>query len=80
MIEYHELGSCDTYWRSHGCNLEEGHDGDHMCCPHLGEPDRCQTINCDDDECPDVDYCHNETPRPGDRLYRLDGSTIGIYA
>ena len=23
---------CDTFWGSHGCQLERGHDGHHNCC------------------------------------------------
>ena len=24
--------ACDTFWGSHGCELEEDHDGAHWCC------------------------------------------------
>jgi hypothetical protein len=23
---------CRTYWGSHGCGLEKGHEGHHFCC------------------------------------------------
>ncbi len=23
---------CRVYWGSHGCKLERGHDGPHLCC------------------------------------------------
>jgi hypothetical protein len=71
-----EMSGCDTYWRTHGCDLPRGHDGPHMCCPHLGEPGRCQNIDCDDNDCVDAHLCHNETPNLGDRLCNLAGQTL----
>lgn len=63
------MTQCNVYWRSHACDLPMGHvDSQHMCCPHIGEPGRCQNINCDDDDCVDADVCHNEIPRPDDEL------------
>jgi len=69
--------TCDVFWRSHGCDLPAGHDGTHMCCPQLGIPDRCQTINCDDDDCPDDHLCHNHTPRDDDELYLMIQTPTG---
>lgn len=41
--------ACRTYWGSHGCRLERGHDGEHLCdCtfnedgslkPHMDSPE-----------------------------------------
>jgi len=25
------MRKCDTYWGSHGCNLQVGHEGNHKC-------------------------------------------------
>jgi hypothetical protein len=25
------MALCDVYWGSHGCGLERGHDGPHLC-------------------------------------------------
>lgn len=25
------MNKCDVYWGSHGCDLEEGHEGQHIC-------------------------------------------------
>lgn len=41
---------CRVYWGSHGCHLERGHEGHHMCdccdCEvHTGEPDE-DNITC----------------------------------
>lgn len=41
---------CLTYWNTHGCDLEAGHEGDHVCCPNgytLYDPDRNDVLRCD---------------------------------
>lgn len=25
------MSQCDTFWNSHGCSLQTGHDGPHLC-------------------------------------------------
>lgn len=56
------MNDCRVEWRSHGCDLERGHAGPHVCCPH-------PEIDCDNnsDDCPH-DFCHNDTPQPDDLL------------
>ena len=52
---------CRVYWRSHGCDLEHGHDGPHVCCPQ-------PHITCDGGDDCEHDFCHNDMPLPDDVL------------
>jgi hypothetical protein len=38
LVTRHSAGRCRVYWGSHGCMLDRGHEGEHLCdCTFDGE-------------------------------------------